>query len=438
MDKQRLDSWKSIADYLQRSTRTVQRWHVRHGLPVHHFRGPRGGAFAYANEIDSWVSGLTSKAGKQDVERSHGTDTHKRSFELTAIANQLWEIRSEKNIHSISGLYSEAIDEDSGNAAAYAGLANAMIFLGLHGMVEGSIAYPRAMEALHRMGRIEADYPGRKCTAAWLDLCWKRKWGRAKAGFDAVLGEGNCASLALPGRALLHIAEGNLSEAWECAWEAWNLNALAPPLSALLCWIAYLAHDNDKALRQATAARLNGGCGATLAAIEALALIQDGSIAHHLGRLERFNFDYPHDRTLEGALGYWYAISNQTKRALKTLESLGRTNEGWNNANCAYGAALVLIGLGKRQEAIETLEASYAAGSQWSLGFRFDPILISLHGEPIFEDFLQRVCPTPETKGGKSGHSLEPAPASNSTSSQLESRSVVAHGWPGVHRIDGD
>jgi hypothetical protein len=32
MPKVRLDSWKSIADYLERSPRTVQRWHACHAL----------------------------------------------------------------------------------------------------------------------------------------------------------------------------------------------------------------------------------------------------------------------------------------------------------------------------------------------------------------------------------------------------------------------
>ena len=438
MDKRRLDSWKSIADYLQRSTRTAQRWHARHGLPVHHFRGPRGAAFAYADEIDSWVSESSWKTGKEDSDRGKTFDANKRSLELTAIASRLWEIRSEKNIHSISALYSEAIEEDSGNAAAYAGLADAMIFLGLHGMVEGTTAYPRALEALHRASRIAPDFPGRECTAAWLDLSWKRKWVRARASFDEVLGEGRRTSFALSGRALLHIAEGNVSEAWECAWEAWSQNILAPSLGALLCWIAYLALEYDKALLQASAFRLEGRCGATLAAVEALALIQNGSIAHHLDRLESFTFDYPHDRTLEAALGYWYATSNQAKRALKILESLGRTKDGWNNANSAYGAALVLIGLGRRQEAIEALEASYAAGSQWSLGFRSDPMLMPLRGERDFDDFLHRISPAPETKAAKSAHKLEPELMLTSVSPQGEGRSVAAHHWPGVRRFHGD
>lgn len=399
MHKERLDSWKSISDYLQRSTRTVQRWHSIHGLPVHHFRGPKGAAFAYPEEIDAWLLGFSERNGEERLCQDKAVEGRKRSLELIATANEMWEIRSEKNIELISGLYREAIDEDSGNAAAYGGLANAMVFVALRGMVPGSMAYPQAVEALHRMSLIEPDSADRKCTAAWLDLAWRRKWSKARTAFDVLLRDGRQTSLALSGRALLYVAEGNLTEALKYAWEAWNLNTLARPMVALLSWIPYLAGDYDKSLQQTSDARLSGGYGAMHAAIEALALIETGSIAPHLERLESFACDYPNDRTLQGALGYFYAISDQTGKAREMLDSLGWTSNR-SRFNSAYAAALVLIGLNQRQEAIQSLEASYAAGSQWSFGFRSDPILKSLRGDRNFRDFIRKISPRRE-KGSR-------------------------------------
>ena len=52
----RLDSWKQIAAYLQKSERTVRRWHETEGLPVHkHQHQQRGSVFTYASEIDDWL-----------------------------------------------------------------------------------------------------------------------------------------------------------------------------------------------------------------------------------------------------------------------------------------------------------------------------------------------------------------------------------------------
>lgn len=50
-----LESWKAIANYLQREVRTVQRWEQAEGLPVHrHAHKKQATVYAYRHEIDAW------------------------------------------------------------------------------------------------------------------------------------------------------------------------------------------------------------------------------------------------------------------------------------------------------------------------------------------------------------------------------------------------
>jgi len=66
----RLDSWKEIAVYLKRSTRTVRRWERQEGLPVHpHLHGKRASIYAFAHEIDEWLIGrrVTEDTGQLSV-----------------------------------------------------------------------------------------------------------------------------------------------------------------------------------------------------------------------------------------------------------------------------------------------------------------------------------------------------------------------------------
>jgi hypothetical protein len=51
----RLDSWKAIADYLQRDLATVRRWEKSLGLPVHRVGGIGRSVFADPAEIDAWL-----------------------------------------------------------------------------------------------------------------------------------------------------------------------------------------------------------------------------------------------------------------------------------------------------------------------------------------------------------------------------------------------
>jgi TolB-like protein len=54
----RLDSWKEIAAYLNRGTRTVQRWERDEGLPVHRLQHDKlGSVYAFRSELDAWWAG---------------------------------------------------------------------------------------------------------------------------------------------------------------------------------------------------------------------------------------------------------------------------------------------------------------------------------------------------------------------------------------------
>jgi TolB-like protein/Tfp pilus assembly protein PilF len=51
----RLDSWKEIASWFDRSEKTVRRWEQREGLPVHRLlHEKRGTVYAYSRELEFW------------------------------------------------------------------------------------------------------------------------------------------------------------------------------------------------------------------------------------------------------------------------------------------------------------------------------------------------------------------------------------------------
>jgi TolB-like protein/Tfp pilus assembly protein PilF len=63
----RLDSWKEIADYLNRDVTTVQRWEKREGMPVHrHQHDSKGSVYASRAELDAWMSSRDLQAARQN------------------------------------------------------------------------------------------------------------------------------------------------------------------------------------------------------------------------------------------------------------------------------------------------------------------------------------------------------------------------------------
>ena len=190
--------------------------------------------------------------------------------------------------------------------------------------------------------------------------------------------------------ATLHIAEGDLAIASHCAWEAWMQNTLVSTMGALVCWNKYLQGEFERALELVAQVRGSGGSGATIGAIEALALNEAGPIDINIDRIEAIAVDFPRSQTLQGALGYAYAMTKQTGKALDVYQGLEQSS-AQKKPNNAYGRALVLIGLGNVRQAVLWLEAAYAEGSLWSLGFGSDPALRRLRGDASFETLLQRI-----------------------------------------------
>ena len=403
MPKLRLDSWKSIADYLERSPRTVQRWHAYHALPVHHFGGYKGSVFAYADEIDRWLLSIAQETRTVEFGDDDGLSMRRaRSLELTARARELWESRSEESLHTIAGLYRKAIDQNPANATALTGLANTMISAALQGVMDSAIAFPAATEALRRTAQLDPDDVEAKCSAAWLDMVHERKWRQAMAGFEEVLNVQPCPAFALAGMALLHIAEGDISTGGDWAWKAWQQNSLVCVLGALVCWSQYLAGEFESALQMAAQIRMSGGCGVTLGAIEALALLQADLGPAQLKQIAAIAGDFPQSVLLQGILGCAYAASGNPAMAEEILDSLEQVNPQKKKCG-AYGMALISMGVGSGRDAIRWLETAFEEGALWSLGFRSDPMLLPLRSDPRFQVLLRKIG-TPVGHGSTGVH----------------------------------
>lgn len=81
-----LESWKEIADYLNRDVKTCRRWELELDLPIRRLDGtPRARVFAYKEEIDSW---LKEKLNSRDT----GTTAHLRKPEKKS--KTLWIVIS--------------------------------------------------------------------------------------------------------------------------------------------------------------------------------------------------------------------------------------------------------------------------------------------------------------------------------------------------------
>jgi len=90
--KDKLDSWKEIAEYLGRSARTVQRWEAEAGLPVHRLQlDKRGSVYALKDEIDLWWESRRDELAETPEEAQAVSNLHRQTSRKAASSRRwLW------------------------------------------------------------------------------------------------------------------------------------------------------------------------------------------------------------------------------------------------------------------------------------------------------------------------------------------------------------
>ena len=125
---QRLESWKEIAVYLNRSVRTLHRWEKEEGLPVHRqLHKELGSVFAYTSELDAWSRARSVHTEDRENEREPGLPNRSRMVVAIALSGAV------VLIGSISYLVARGFRQERAGQDAYlAGLELISTFSGSH------------------------------------------------------------------------------------------------------------------------------------------------------------------------------------------------------------------------------------------------------------------------------------------------------------------
>jgi DNA-binding winged helix-turn-helix (wHTH) protein/TolB-like protein len=89
-----------------------------------------------------------------------------------------------------------------------------------------------------------------------------------------------------------------------------------------------------------------------------------------------------------GALGHAYAVSGKLGYAEDTLRKLDELSK--QNYVSPFQKAVVYVGLGKKQQALEFLEKAYGERSLSPVALRFDPRLNEMRADRRFQEFIRR------------------------------------------------
>lgn len=339
-----------------------------------------------ARDVSSKLKAKLSGADIAKVEKNYTADPE--AYQLYLKGKFYWNNRTGEALKQAAEFYQQAIAKDPNYALAYSGLAETYVLFSSYGVAPADDSMPQAKAAAMRA--LEMDEKLSEAHTALGFYLSNYEWNR-----DGSEKEYRRALELRPNYSTAHhwlgADLGNVKRVEESLAEMRRAEEL-DPLSAIIGTnlgdMLRIARRYDDAIAQYK---------------RVLARNPNFSYAHlALGRAYGLKRMYPEAvaetrRSLElnpgssdkGWLGLWTARSGKRNEALKILAEL--KDESNRNYIPNDGFAVIHIGLGNKEEALNYLEKHMMARAETANAFAVDPELDDLRDEPRFKAMLKRM-----------------------------------------------
>ncbi len=311
-----------------------------------------------------------------------------------------WNKRTGKDLKKSIDYFQQAINADPNYALAYAGLADAYVFLPGYTAGTPQDCYPKAMAAAKKALELDDTLAEAHTTLALALWYYDFDFSQANTEFRRAI-ELN------PNYATAHQQYGNntlsalghFDDAIAEGKRAVELDPLSLVINSDLGVDYFFARRYDEAIAQLhkTLEMDPGYYFAHVMLGQSLEMksAPDAAIAAYQ-KARALN----DDPSVLGMLARTYGLSGNKTEAEKILNEL--TELSTQRYVAAYSFALVYLGLGDKEKALRWLEQSYQDRAGSDVGWiRVDPLVDPLRDDPRFEALAEKIVPAREFKGAK-------------------------------------
>ena len=310
------------------------------------------------------------------------------AYDLYLKGRFFWNRRGEGLLRARE-FFEQAIAEDSGYAQAYAGLGDTYSLLGWYRALPPDEAFPKAKEAAQRAIALDELLAEAHTSLAFALMCYDRDWHEAETQFVRAL-------QLNPGYATTHhwyaeflMTQGRLEEAIDAAERAAQLDPLGLIIKTVVAMAYYFARQYE---RSAEIGReiLDMEPRFTPAHIWlGLAYLQLGLEREAIDVFRAEHDLSPERPTTLAFLGAAYARRGDRVDAERILTDLAAVDDRVYVA--AFDRALIELYLGRREAALDALEAAEQECAVWLTWAKVDPMLDPLRDEPRFQHILAKL-----------------------------------------------
>lgn len=346
--------------------------------------------FALEDEVaDQVAQSLSIRLPNRTNIRPARRDKDSKAYQLYLEGRYFWNKRTEEGLRRSIEYFQQAITEDALYAPAYAGLADSYVLLDSYGVEPASQAYPLAKATALKALQLDDSLAEAHASLGMVYFYYEWNWSEAAREFKRAIALNPNYALAHSWYALNLGAMGRYDDAIDQVRRAQVLDPLSLEINTVVGRIFYMSrqyHQSADSYRKVIDldphyARAHARLGITFAAEGAF---EDA--IHEFDEAQRLSGPDPY---LEGLLGYTYARSGDPVRARKLLQDL--TQRSRNQDVRAFSVALILIGLGERDQALMWLRKSYQDRSSSMAYAKTEPLLDPVRADPRFVALLHEV-----------------------------------------------
>src|SRR6476659_4987360 len=353
--------------------------------------------FAVESEIAKTIAETLQArlTGSEKTAISKKPTENAEAYELYLKGRFFWNKRTADDLRKSIDYFNQAIQKDPNYAQAYAGLAQAWKLLPAFNGGAPKDCFPQAEAAAKKA--LALDDTSSSAHAALASL-------KGLNGFDypGAISEYERALQLNPNDATAHqwFANDTLANVGQNEREltemkrAVELDPLSLVINSNLGWAYIHLGRLDEAIAQLRkTVEMDRGFYYARYGL-GLALELKGAIPEAIAEYQKA-IAISEDPVPLGMLGRLYAAQGRKDEAQKILQQLRQRRE--QHYVAAYSLALVYLGLGGRNEAINWLEQGYQERDGFNIGpIRVDPLLAPLRGDPRFEALAEKIVPTRE------------------------------------------
>jgi adenylate cyclase len=316
------------------------------------------------------------------------------AYNLYLKGRHFWNRRTSEDLESAIRYFNESIAQDPTFAPAYSGLADAYGILWIVRPVAPSDVYPRAKAAALKALEIDSTLAEAHASLGHVKAFYDFDWEGSERDFRRALELDPAYARGHSVYALFLTVRGRLDEALAQALQAAELDPLSPPTHATVGRVFYYKGEYDRTIEYCQK-------GLELSPHSRQTYILRGSAYTRKGEYAQAMADFAKAAELAGfpggdamagngeGLAYAQAVAGRHAEARRRLAELKRLAQ---TTYVSPGAiALIHIGLGENDEALDWLERGYATRDTWLHWLKVHPVFDPLRSEPRFKRLQEKV-----------------------------------------------